>query len=194
MSRIEHDRRELAHDGQRTHVHDQIVVAKTGSAFGQKHLAVAGVLAFRDRVLHVPRGNELALLDIHRPPAQRGRNDQVGLAAKERWYLKHVDDLRHRGDVGHLMHIGQHRDMNLVFYFSENAQAFLHARTSITADGRAVRLVVRSLENKRKIQRANHAFDNLRHTQSVVFAFDDTRPRDQEQVASTDANVIDLKR
>src|SRR5450755_3931641 len=84
--------------------------------------------------------------------------------------------------------------MNLVFDFSQNPQTFLHPRPSITSDGSAIRLVVRSLKNEGEIQRADDAFDNLRHPQSVLFALNNARPRDEEQVACADANIIDLKR
>jgi hypothetical protein len=94
MRRVKHHRRELAHDGQRPHIHHQIVVAETRSTLGQKHLAVAGIAALCDRVLHVPGRNELPLLDVHRTPAQRRRHDQIGLPAEKCRNLQHVHDLR----------------------------------------------------------------------------------------------------
>jgi hypothetical protein len=50
-------------------------------------------------VLHVVRGEELALLDVHRL-ALAARLDEIGLAAQEGRRLQHID---HRGDGGDLL-------------------------------------------------------------------------------------------
>ena len=65
MRGVENDRRELAHDGQRPHVHHEIVVAEAGAALGHEDLVVAGGAAFLDDVPHVPGRDELAFLDVH---------------------------------------------------------------------------------------------------------------------------------
>ena len=108
--------------------------------------------------------------------------------------LQHVHDFGHGGDVGHLMHVSQYRNVHFVFHFLQNAQAFLHARPAIAADRSAVRLVVGRFEDEREIQRTRHALDDLRHAQRVIFALNHAGPGNEEQIASADANVIDLER
>src|SRR5258708_21049957 len=194
MRRVKHNRRELAHDGERAHVHHQIVVAETRSTLGHKHLTIPGIAALVDGVLHVPGRNELSLLDVHRTPGERRRHDQVGLAAEEGRNLQHVHHLGDGSHVGHLMNIGEHRDVYFVFHLLQNAQAFLHPLPAIAPDRGSVRLVIRRFENEREIKRTHHALDDLRHAQDVLFTFNHTGPGNEEQIAGADANVIDLKR
>src|SRR5216683_3787580 len=193
MRRVKYYRRELAHDGQRAHVHDQIVVAETRSSLGHKHLTIPGITALVDSVLHVPGRNELPLLDVHRTPAERRRHNQVGLAAEKCRNLQNVDNLSDGSHVGRLMHIGEHRNVHFVFHLFQNAQAFLDPRPAVAADRGAVRLVVRGFEDERKVEGTHHALDDLRHAQGVLFALNHTRPGNEEQVSGADANVIDLE-
>ena len=79
MRRIENNWRKLSHDGQRAHVHNKIVVTEAGATLGYENAIVSRGATFLDDVLHVPRGNELALLYIHRALGHPGCNHQVSL-------------------------------------------------------------------------------------------------------------------
>ena len=81
------------------------------------------------------------------------------------------------------MHIRQHRNVHFILDLLQNPQPFLHPRPAKTTDRRTIRLVVRGLENKWEIERPRHALDNLGHAQRVIFAFDHTRPRNQEEIS-----------
>src|ERR1700730_18319597 len=180
MRRVKHYRRELAHDGERAHVHDQIVVAETRSALGNKRLTIPGIAALVDRVLHVPGRNELSLLDVHRTPGKRRRHNELGLAAEEGRNLQHVNHLGDGSHVGHLVNVGEHRDVYFVFHLLQNAQAFFHPRPAITTDRGSVRLVIRRFEDKREIKRTYHTLDDLRHAQHMLFAFNYTGSGNEE--------------
>ena len=74
MRRIEDHRRELVHDCQRAHVHDQIVVTEARATFGDKDTIIPRRAAFLDNVFHVPGRSELAFLDVHRTFGHTCRN------------------------------------------------------------------------------------------------------------------------
>ena len=143
---------------------------------------------------HVPRRNELALLDIHRASGLSSGDEQIRLAAEERGNLQDVSDFRHALHVDGLMHVGQHRNMNCIRDLAQDAQTLADPRAAKTLDRRAVRLIVRSLEDVRDLQRARNAIDALRHLERVLFALNDTRTGDQEELAAADLNVADLER
>src|SRR5678815_4270084 len=108
MRRVKNYRRDLAHNGERSHIDDQIVVAEAGAALGEKNFVVTCLAALRDRMLHVPRGDELTFLDIDGAPAERGRNDEVRLAAQERGDLQNVNDFCYSRNIGlSLIHISE---------------------------------------------------------------------------------------
>ena len=128
MSRIKNHRRELPHDSERAHVDDQIVITEARSPFGEKYAIVTRSAAFFHRVFHVPRRDELALLDIHCAFAHSCGNDQVGLAAEKCRNLQHICDLRDLGDVRGFVHVGEHRNVYFIFNFLQNAQPFNQPR------------------------------------------------------------------
>ena len=66
-------------------------------------------MTLRDRVPHVERREELALLDVDRAPGPRGGHDQVGLPGEERRNLQDVDDLGGRRRLRRLVDVGQDR-------------------------------------------------------------------------------------
>src|ERR1700683_674208 len=161
MRRIENHWRKLAHNRERAHVHNQIVVAETTTTLRQKDLRVAGLAAFFYRMPHVPGRNKLSFLNVDGAPAERSRYHKIGLPAKKRGDLQHIGHFRDSGDIGHFMYIGEYWKLNFIFDFSQNAQAFLDSRPAKTAYRSAVGLVVASLEDEGKSQRLGDAFNNL---------------------------------
>src|ERR1700757_1369155 len=99
MGCVENHRSEFAHDGERPHVDDQVVVSETRSALSQKYLCVASVTALFHRVTHIPRRIELPFLNVHRASAQGGGNDEIGLAAEKGGNLQNGRDL---GDFAYM--------------------------------------------------------------------------------------------
>ena len=55
-------------------------------------------------------------------PVLRGGDEQVGLPAEERRNLQHVDDLGDLGALLRLVHVGQHRQPELLADVGEDRQ------------------------------------------------------------------------
>jgi len=69
------------------HVNDEIVVAEAGAALGEDDAGVAGVSELLDGVLHVCRGDELALLHVDHAAGAGGGfgggDEQISLAQRK---------------------------------------------------------------------------------------------------------------
>src|SRR5438876_11590608 len=92
MRGIEYHRHKFPHDSERTHVDDEIVVSETRASFGDEDFVISRRVAFLDHVLHVPRRDELALLDIHHAFAHGRGYHQLRLTAKKRGNLQNIGD------------------------------------------------------------------------------------------------------
>ena len=124
VGRVENDRRAglARHDRQRPHVVDEGVVAEARAALGQQHVARAGGVELGDDVLHVPRREELALLDIDRPAGAGGGDEKIGLAAQEGGDLQSVDGLGDGGALAALVDVGDDRQAELLADLGEDRQ------------------------------------------------------------------------
>ncbi len=190
---IEHDRSKLAHDGERSHIHDQIGVAEAGAPFSNEDLLVASLAAFFHGMSHVPRRHELALLEIDCSTAERGSDYQIGLAAEKRGNLENIDDFGHLGHVGGFVHVGENWNAQLIFDFFQYSQAFFNAGTAKAANRSAIGFVIAGFEDEWEFERASHPLDNFRHADSVLFTFDDARAGNEKQTAAADADIVDLE-
>src|SRR5690349_10731475 len=66
MSHIENDWiPELSHNCDRPHIDNKIVVAERNSSLSQQNSGVSCAFNFPDGVAHIPRREELPLLDVH---------------------------------------------------------------------------------------------------------------------------------
>ena len=129
-------------NGQRAHIGHQIMVAKRSPPFRQKNTPVAGRGDFLGDIFHVVRGEELALLDIHGPPAVAGRQEQIGLTTEKGRNLENINHLGRSRDLLGCMHIGQERHAQLAFDLRQNTQPFLHAQSAERGVGGTIGLVV----------------------------------------------------
>jgi hypothetical protein len=93
------------------------------------------------------RGEELALLDVHRLAALGHGADEIGLAAQEGRRLQHVDHRGHRRHLGLGVHVGQHRHAQLLRTLARISRPFSMPGPRRTAGG-AVGLVVAALEDE----------------------------------------------
>ena len=105
---------EAAHHRKRAHVDDEVVVAEREAALGHEHALVAGRAHLVDRVPHVERRQELALLEVDDPAGLRGRDDEVGLPREERRNLQDVGDLGGLRRLPGLVDVGQDRHADVV--------------------------------------------------------------------------------
>ena len=90
-----HRRANLGHDRQRAHVGDQRVVTEGGTTLRHQHIGVARTGHLAHDILHVPRRQELSLLDVDDLAGLGCSHQQVGLARQERRDLQHVNMRRH---------------------------------------------------------------------------------------------------
>ena len=124
-----------------------------------------------------------------RPGFSRG-HQQIRLPRKERGNLQNVGNFRGRSRVRDLMNIGQDRKRKTILDFLQNAQAFGESRPAVGLLGRAVRLVVRRLENEWHVRARGDFRKPLGHHQRVRFAFDHARPGNQNQrLIAADAKI-----
>ena len=78
VARIHHDRNaHRAHDRDCLHVDDELVVAERGAPLGHHHLSARSPPRLRNHVLHVPRREELTLLDVDGATGLAGGQQQV---------------------------------------------------------------------------------------------------------------------
>src|SRR5262245_63091846 len=75
----------------------------------------------------------------------------------------------------------------------QDAEPFLQPRPSKAANRRTIRLVVARLEDERKVERPSNAFDDLRHADGMLFAFNHARPSNQKQITGPNTDVTDLE-
>src|SRR6185437_13323621 len=81
MSCVEDHRREAPHDGERSHIDYEIVVAETRSTFGEENPLVSTLADFLHGMLHVPGGHELSFFYVDGAAGLRRRDQQVSLPA-----------------------------------------------------------------------------------------------------------------
>ena len=194
MRAIEDHGRELAHDGQRTHVDHQIVVAEAAAALGQEDTLAARIANLLDRMTHVPGRNELSLLDVDCAAALPRGDQQVSLAAEKCGNLQHIDGLGYSRHVSGFVYVSQHGDVRRLSDPAQNAQTFVQPRPAKAANRSAIGLVVRSFEDVRQFFVASDGSNGVSHLERVSFALDDARSGDEEELASADGNVADLER
>ena len=142
---------------------------------------VAGRADLLDRVAHLLRGHELALLHVHRPPGPPAGDEQVGLPGEERGDLEDVDDLRRDGRLLGLVDVGQHRHAELVLHPLEDDQPVGQPRPAEAGVARAVGLVEAGLEDVRQPELVADAFHVPRDRQAQVGRLDHAGAGDDEQ-------------
>ena len=80
------------------------------------------------------------------------------------------------------MYVSQHRHVHFVFHFLQDAKSFGEAGSAKTADGSAIRFVVRGFEDEGNVQGTSHALDDFRHEERVFLTLNHTRTGDEKQV------------
>ena len=193
MRAVEDHRRHLSHHRQRAEIHHQVVIAETGPALGQEHPLIACRVHLFDGMRHVPRRHKLALLYVHRPARFARGHQQVGLAAKERGNLQHVNSFGRNLAMPRLMHIGQHWQAGSFCQATQNAHPFLESRPAEALHAGAISFVVAGLENVGNAQVGRDALDGIRHGADVGFGFNDAGAGDQKKLARAHMHRANFK-
>ena len=190
---VEDDGGEGAHDGQRAHVDDEIVIAEAGAAFGEEDAAVAGEGDLCNGVLHVLGRDELTLLHVDGATGFSGGDEQVGLTAEEGGNLEDIAGLGDGGAVLGLVHVGEDGEVRLFGDAAQDARAFGESGTAEARDRGAVGLVVRSLEDVGDGEVAGDALNGIGHEARMLLAFDDARAGDEEELTRANRDTADFE-
>ena len=81
------------------------------------------------------------------------------------------------------MNVGKDRDSKFFTNFAEDPEAFLHAETAESFDGRTIRLIVGGFEDEGYVVSGGDLLELRRHEECVIPAFDNAGTGDEEQVA-----------
>ena len=190
---VEDDGGECAHDGERAHVDDEIVIAEAGAALGEKDAGVAGGGDLLNGVLHVLGCDELSLLHVDGATGFSGGDQQVGLAAEEGRNLKDIAGLGCRAAVLRLVHVGEDGEVRLSGDAAQDARAFGEAGTAEAGDRGAIGLVIGSLEDVGDAEVAGDALNGIGHEARVLLAFDDARAGDEEELTRANRDIADFE-
>ena len=172
---------EFCEDGESAHVHDQIVVAETGAAFGEDDFLIARSGDFFSDVVHVPRGKELSLLYVDDAAGFGGGYEEISLSRKEGGDLENVDDFGGGSGLGRVVNVGEDREMEIGFYFGEDAKAFGEAGTAESFYGGAIGFVVGGFEDVGYAGVGGDFGEALGHIAGVGFGFDYAGAGDEEE-------------
>jgi hypothetical protein len=91
------------------------------------------------------------------------------------------------------MNVSKDGDVYFILHFFQDAQSFFEARAAKTSHGGAVGFVVRRFEDEGNVQGASDAFNDLRHEEGMLFAFDDAWPRNEKKMTGADSDAFDLE-
>ena len=189
---VEDDGRELAQDGQRAHIDDEIVVAEAGATLAEADPLIAGIADLGDGMAHVRRSDELAFFNVDRPAGLGGGDEQVGLAAEEGGNLEHgfgvAESVREPGAVLRGVDVGENGNAKVAGDGAEDARAFDQARAAEAADAGAVGLIVAGLEDPREAQLGGDPENRLGERAGVSFGLEDAGSGDEEEVAAADGD------
>ncbi|MNT24078.1 hypothetical protein D3C72_1595320 [compost metagenome] len=180
----------LLHDAKAQHVDHQVVIAEAGAAVAQDQLIVARFLEFFDDIGHLPRAEELRLLDVDDFACFCQGHDEVRLAREEGGQLQHVDHFGHLLRLPWLMHVGNHGHAERRLDVLEDAHAFFQARAAIGMDRRAVGLVEAGLEHIGNAQFLRHAHIFFAGAHGKIARFehvDAAKQREAAGIADVDA-------
>ena len=136
-----------AHEGEGAHIHDEILIAEGGAAFGLPDFAGAGLAKFFDDVGHFLGREELAFLDVNDAARGGGGGEEVSLAAEEGGDLEDVADFGDGLGLGGEMDVGQDGEAELFFDAGEELEAGCEAGAARAAAGGAVGFVVGAFED-----------------------------------------------
>ena len=92
------------------------------------------------------------------------------------------------------MHIRGDRDFQFATDGTENFAAFAQANSAKRSYRGAVRLIVGSLENERRLFRRTNPGDLFRHSPDKLFRFNDAGPENEGGLSAADGDVSNFER
>lgn len=172
-----------------THVGDKVIVAKRRASFREEKVPATGVFELIADVFDVPRREKLAFFDIYDPSTLGGSNDQISLAAEKGGDLQNIDILGGDLDILWRVDIGRDGHPPLSPDLGEKLAPLLHSRSAKGADGCAVGLVIRGLEDKGRALILADGMDFLSHPAHKSRGLNDAGPQKIEQIGTSQTVV-----
>ena len=138
---------ETAHNGERAHIHDEVVVAERLAALREEDALRTALTELVDNVAHIGGREELSLLHVDDSAGLCCRVQEVGLTREERRDLEDIRDLRRRRRLTGLVDIRNDGYTELCTDLPEDLGPLLESGTAEAVVGRAVCLVKGCLEH-----------------------------------------------
>ena len=128
---------------------------------------------------HVPGRDKLAFLEAHHLTAPGRSHQQIGLSAEKSRNLQDVQYLGGRSDLGHLMHIGNHRHTKIPADIGQDPQPLVQAGATEGIERGPIGLVERGLEHIGDAQPGADLRKTRSNLATQVSRLNDARPADQ---------------
>ncbi len=183
----------LANPIKRAHIGDEIIVAKGCSALGETEFFVAEGDEFVGNVSHIQWREELTFFYIDRAIRLRSGTQQIGLSAKKRRDLQHVD--LSPGDPGfrRRVNIGCDRNLQVAANGRKNLATLAHSNSAKRTYGCSIRFVIGRFENEIDICIRADLRDFFRHPPDELLRFDHARPENKHGTFPTDRDFADAQ-
>ena len=186
---------EGAHDRERAHIDDEIVVAEGGAALRQQDVRVASLQYLVHHVPHILRREELSLLHVDGLAGQRRLIDEIGLPAEERGNLQDVHDLGGGLRLRLGMDVGDDGNVQFLLDLRQHGKSLFEAGPAEAVEGRTVRLVKGRLENVRYAETVGYRLDFPPDVERPLQSLQHAGPRKKRQrVSRADLKIPDLDR
>ena len=173
---------ELTHNGERAHIHHQVMVAEGCPPFCHCQIRIMGFFHFFNHIFHVFRCHELALFHIHRFACHGSAVNQVCLAAEEGGNLQHIQHFGCRSQLGHIMDVGQYRHLQLLLDIRQDFQALFQSRSAERMEGRTVGFIVGCFEYILYPQPFTDFLDFPADHERAVITFNNAGAGDEEEL------------
>ncbi len=168
-------------DRQRAHVGDEGIVTEGRPTLGHQHVGIAGRGNLGDDVRHVPRRQELSLLDVDDASGRGGGEEEIGLPTQKGGNLQHVHDFSNARALLCLVHVGEDGHAERLADFRKDWQSAIEADAAVAPRAGTVGLVERGFVDEADPELAGDLLERRGHFERVVAALERARPRDQRE-------------
>jgi len=182
---------ERLHDGDRSKVADEVVVAKRGASIGEKNAVATNGSEFFDDVFHVVGREKLPFFHIDGCGRSSRGGNEIGLATEKGGDLDHVTEGACEGGLFRRMDVGDDGQAEFILHALENGKPFFEAGPAEREDGGAVRFVVGGFENEGKGVPCEDFLEFFSAKEGVPFAFHDTGAAEEGKfLPRADRNIL----
>ena len=183
---------ELAHPVERTHVGDEVLVAKSGSALGEHEVFTTDGLELVGDVFDIPRSHELAFFDVHGAARFTRSEDKIGLAGEESGDLEEVDVLGGDFCLLRRVDVSSDRDTELFTDALKELAACFDTNAAIGAACTAVGFIVGSFEDPLQAQAVRKGSETLGHVPDKNFTLNHAGAKDEKGLGTIDEDGADF--